>query len=172
MCALHHRSELWNDENAIRLHFDMQGHKSWYITNIILHIDSLKDFYNLLKKRVFTISDLAQPLIEDHALDAKQQLIISIVEKMMNERKEFRQSLNCMLRDDSSDSEDDINLWQPHLPTPSATTHSGSITEFIETSFDWRKFLLVVGKAGTGKSYAITKLIQTCVTCDCKIIVT
>ena len=28
----------------------------------------------------------------------------------------------------------------------------------ISSPFDWRKFLLVVGKAGTGKSYAIIKL--------------
>lgn len=163
--ALHYRSELWNDENATQLHFDIEGHKSWYITNIILHIESLRDFYNLWKKRVFTMSDLAKPIIEEHPLDQKQQLI-SIVQKMMKERKQFHESLNCMLEQDDSDSEDGINLEEPHSSPPSLLTHSSSTAHTIETSFDWWKFLLVVGKAGTGKSYAITKLIETCIACD------
>ena len=53
--AIHYRSELWSNENAIRRHFDMEGHKSWYITNIVLHIESLTDFYNLLNKRVHNV---------------------------------------------------------------------------------------------------------------------
>ena len=69
--ALHHRPQLWNDENAIQLHFVMEDHKTWYISNIILHIQYLEDLYNLWNKRVFTMSDLAQPLIEEHPLDAE-----------------------------------------------------------------------------------------------------
>ena len=168
---MHYHSELWNDENAIQLHFDIEGHKSWYITNIILHIESLRDFYNLWKKRVFTMSDLAQPVIEEHPLDHKQQLIISIVQKMMKERKQFHESLNCMLERDDSDSEDDMNLEEPHSSPPSLLTHSLLTAHTIETSFDWQKFLLVVGKAGTCKSYAITKLIGTCIACDQKVMV-
>ena len=169
--AIHYRSELWSNENAIRRHFDIEGHKSWYITNIMLHIESLKDFYNLWNKRVFTMSDLEKPFMEEHQLDAKQQLIISIVQKMMKERKQFHESLNCMLDHDESDSEDDIHLEQPHSSPPSLLDHSPSTTDSIESSFDWQKFLILVGKAGTGKSYGITKLIQTCIACHRKVMV-
>ena len=120
---------------------------------------------------MFTMSDLAQPVIEEHPLDHKQQLIISIVQKMMKERKQFHESLNCMLERDDSDSEDDMNLEEPHSSPPSLLTHSLLTAHTIETSFDWQKFLLVVGKAGTCKSYAITKLIETCIACDRKVMV-
>ena len=36
---------------------------------------------------------------------------------------------------------------------------------------DWRKFVLVAGSAGTGKSYAIKKVIQTCVATGVKVLV-
>ena len=107
------------------------------------------------------MSDLGKPFMEEHQLDVKQQLMISIVQKMMKERKQFHESLNCMLDNDESD----IHLEQPHSSPPSLLYHSPSTTDSIESSFDWQKFLLVVGKAGMGKSYAITKLIQTCIAC-------
>ena len=43
--------------------------------------------------------------------------------------------------------------------------------ELHDTAPDWRKFILVVGKAGTGKSYALTKVIQLCVTKGCRVFV-
>ena len=50
VCALHHRSELWDDENAIKVHFDMEGHKAWFIGNIMLHIESLNGFLHFMEE--------------------------------------------------------------------------------------------------------------------------
>ena len=97
VCALHHRSELWDDENAMKVYFDVEGHKAWFIGNIMLQIESLKDFYTLWKKRVLTISESKCPHLQEDPLDAKQKLVISLVQKMMNEKKEFYELLIASL---------------------------------------------------------------------------
>ena len=141
--ALQRRSKIWSHENAIKSHFELEGHKSWYITNILLHVQSLKDFYNLWQKRVISMSELSIPPIVHYPLDVKQQLVITVAESMIKCRKQYHESINCTLGNNSSDSED--------------------VSE-LEDQDSTNSLLIVVGKAGTGKSYAITKLIDTCVT--------
>ena len=166
VCALHSRSILWNDETAIKSHFELEGHKAWYVTNILFHIQSLKDFYTLWQKRVISLFQLSTPPIAHYPLDVKQQLVFTIVQNMINGRKEYYDSINCILEDSDSEFEEDVYSEEQDCTntSPSPVGNLTVASENPEHSFDWRKFLMVVGKAGTGKSYALTNLIHTCVT--------
>lgn len=79
--ALHHRSCVWANNRNIRELFELQGHKTWYITNILLHVQSLKDLYKLYQKRVISFGELTLTSISDHPLDTKQKLVVSLVKK-------------------------------------------------------------------------------------------
>lgn len=84
-CALHHRACLWSDANNIKRHFERDGNQAWYVTNVLVHIQSLKDLYNLWKKRVISFGELKIPDIVDQPLDQKQQLVISLLQAMLSQ---------------------------------------------------------------------------------------
>ena len=81
VCALHHRSCVWGNECNICELFELQGHKTWYITNILLHVQSLKDVYKLYQKRVISFGELTLTSMSDHSLDTKQKLVVLLVKK-------------------------------------------------------------------------------------------
>ena len=78
--------------------------------------------------------------------------------------KQYYESINCTLGNDSSDSEDVRELEEQDSANSLLIENAEHAPHELDTPFDWPKFLLVVGKAGTGKSYAIAKLIDMCVT--------
>ncbi len=94
VCALHHRGSVWMNEENIRSLFDLQAHKSWYVANILAHIQSLKDFVQRYP-----------PSVSGHILDPKKQLVVSLVKRMLNKRKNHYESIGCAL--DGFDSDDE-----------------------------------------------------------------
>ena len=50
--AMDFRSEVWQNENAIREHFSIAGYKSDYIETLMSFIRSKRDFVHLWKRRV------------------------------------------------------------------------------------------------------------------------
>jgi hypothetical protein len=162
VCALHHRRSVWMNEQNIRSLFDLEGHKSWYVANILAHIESLKDLYTLYQKRVISFGELITPSVSDHVLDPKQQLVVSLVKRMLNKRKNHYESIACALdRFDSDDEneEDDEDL----LPGTDCLPDEIHVHNECDELLDWRKFLLVVGRAGTGKSFTLIKVIDACI---------
>ena len=130
---------------------------SWYIANILVHIQALKDLHKLYQKRVISFRELTLHSISDHPLDAKQKLVVSLVKKMLNKRKDHYESINCALNGFESDDEEDERLFAPS-ENPVVEGHHDESDELL----DWHKFLLVVGRAGTGKSFTLVKVIDTC----------
>lgn len=171
VCALEFRASLWLDENKVKEHFELEGNKSWFVTNIIFHIRSLKHFHDLWKKQVISITELTCPIIVTHTLDEKQQLVISILKCMLQNRKNHYESINCAI-DFFEDEEnrdmnefEDQNVVAPHELSELCRTDENS-------SIEWTKFLLVVGRAGTGKSFTLMKAIESCILGKLKMMVT
>ena len=50
ICALHHQGSVWTNEGSIRELFELESHKSWYISNILVHVQSLKHLQKSSKK--------------------------------------------------------------------------------------------------------------------------
>jgi hypothetical protein len=143
----------------MKSHFELEGHRSWYVTNLLLHIQSLKVLYTLWKKHVISFGELTTPTFLDNPLDAKQRLVLSLFEAMLRKRKEHYDSIDCALDglSDDSDSEAEQHSDKEQIYNPvSPCSDSQPSEQEPETIVDWRKFLLVVGRAGSGKSYAFT----------------
>ena len=101
-------------------------------------------------------------LFSQHPLDAKQLLIVSLTEMMLQDRKAHYESINCALDGLDSDSEDDVECEEDVNVTPSHV-HNDIVAEHLQGHLDWHKYLLVVGRAGTGKSYALNTVIERCI---------
>lgn len=162
VCALHHRACIWQNENNIRAHFEKEGHKSWFITNIAMHIQSLKDVLHLWKKQVLSFANVTMPTSMDYPLDSKQQLVVTLFTEMANNRNSYYATCNSQYENDNAESDEEINNDFP-------TIHEDTQTQ--NTGVDWKKFLLVVGRAGTGKSYALNKVIEKALLLHMKVFV-
>jgi hypothetical protein len=170
VCALHHRHSLWMNEEYIRSLFDLQAHKSWYVANILAHIQSLKDLYTMYQKRVISFGELIPPSVSDHILDPKQQLVVSLVRRMLNKRKNHYESIGCALdgfdSDDDNEEDDEDLLAGTDCPSDETRVHNE-----CDELLDWRKFLLVLGRAGTGKSFTLIKVIDACISMTANVFV-
>lgn len=164
VCALHHRASVWLDKDVIKSKFELQGHRSWYVSNIILHVQSLKDLYHLWQKRVISFGEITTPSLPQFPLDAKQRLIMSLAKNMLCKRRQHYSCLSSTFDDFDADAEENEDF--PH-DLPSVYLPEGQ-DGFVDqdngqTELDWRKYLLVVGKPGTGKSHSLIRVIEMCI---------
>ena len=125
--ALHHRASVWRSEHNIKSLFDLEGHKSWYVANILTDVQSLKDLYNLHQKCVISFGHITSPCVADHPLDPKQQLVLSLMKTLLNKRKNHYESIRCALDGFDNDDDEDENVDEHLL----STTDSPCIDDLI-----------------------------------------
>ena len=82
-----------------------------------LHMFSLKDLYNLHQKRVISFGHITSPCVADHPLDSKQQLVVSLMKRLLNKRKNHYESIQCGLDRFDSDDDEDENVDEHLLST-------------------------------------------------------
>ena len=89
---------------------------------------------------------------------------------MLNKRKEHYESINCALDGFDRDIEDD-NDEESLATNDYHPLAQENVDAEAEELADWRKFLLVIGRAGTGKSFALVKVIDACVSISANVFV-
>ena len=150
--AINFRSEFWRDEDKLRSFFNVQGHKQYYVENIIQYVRSRFDFYHLWQRQVIgTITVVRNEQNVDMTnLDPNQSRVLAIAKDFLRERTEAYDDIPeanlGVLDDDLSDETEDVDEYEQNLASA--------------TGIDWKKFLLVQGKPGTGKSFAVKAVIQ------------
>ena len=148
------RPELWTDETAIREDFSLMGNKDDYVDTLIAYMQSRRDFFNLWQRRILGgLSDLTVlPVLDSVAMSPEQSRINTLVEKFLSQRQEYYNDIPEADVDSDSDtleSDSECALDERNIQTfPSTPGHY------------WRKFLLVRGKPGTGKTYAVLHSIR------------
>ena len=84
------------------------------------------------------------------------------MKRLLNKRKNHYESIQRALDRFDNDDDKDENVDEHLL----STTDSPSIYDLFPHEpydlLDWCKFLLVVGRAGTGKSFTLIKVIDAC----------
>ena len=159
------RPELWTDETKIREHFSLMGNKDEYVDTLIAYVQSKRDFLHLWQRRVIGgISDLSllPDLSSDSDFSPEQLRVHSLVEKFLTQRQEYYDDIpeadynsdNASLDSDTEYAIDERNIQS----LPSTSGH------------DWRKFLLVRGKPGTGKTFAVLHSIRTALEAHYKVL--
>ncbi|XP_067026465.1 ATP-dependent DNA helicase PIF1-like [Acropora muricata] len=159
------RPELWTDETKIREHFSLMGNKDEYVDTLIANEQRKRDFLHLWQRRASGgISDLS--LLPDLNLDSdfspEQLRVHSLVEKFLAQRQEYYDDIPEADYDsdnESLDSDTEYAIDERNIQSlPSTSGH------------DWRKFLLVRGKPGTGKTFAVLRSIRTALEAEYKVL--
>ena len=163
--AISLRPDLWTDQTKIREHFSLMGNKGEYVDTLIAYVQSKRDFLHLWQRRVIGgISDLS--LLPDLNLDSdfspEQLRVHSLVEKFLTQRQEYYDDIPEADYDSDNerlDSDTEYAIDERNIQSLSSTS-----------GHDWRKFLLVRGKPGTGKTFPLLHSIRTALEAEYKVL--
>ena len=159
------RPEVWKNETAIKEHFALMGNKDDYVETLIAYAHSRQDFLNLWQRRILGgLTDLADlpDLNTISDLSTEQIRVNALVQKFLNQRQEFYNDIpEAQIDSDNEDLESDIECARDERNVQSLPSTSGH---------DWRKFLLVRGRPGTGKTLAVLHSIRTALQAEYKVL--
>lgn len=166
--ALHHFPNLWNNETNLKGFLRLQGHSERYIHTIIAYVQSLHDLYYLLQIKVINCTQLQamQPADEKlFPLDMQQLALLQHVDSCVELRCQYyNDANNSMLMspydsDEDTDAEMDVDA-QSSCSMQSAAGSTDVKCTCVNQDLEWQRPILVTGKAGSGKTYAICHLIK------------
>ena len=177
---------IFHSKDAFRNILQAEGHKDYFIANVLSFLESMKDIYNLWQMQVLRNEQfLGVPTIPNpFSLNAKQNVVLSNLRQFLVLRDSYYGNIpqsSVMSRgndvpENSDGSEDESDVGEGEHSTESADCvqspsgwASGDITESADcvqspsgwASGDWRKVITITGKPGTGK----TKCMHACISC-------
>ena len=159
------RPEVWKNETAIKEHFALMGNKDDYVETLIAYAQSRQDFLNLWQRKILGgLTDLAglPDLNTISDLSTEQIRVNALMQKFLNQRQEFYNDIpEAQIDSDNEDLESDIECAIDERNVQSLPSTSGH---------DWRKFLLVRGNPGTGKTFAVLHSIRTALQAEHKVL--
>ena len=143
------------------------GNKDDYVQTLIAYVESRLDFLHLWQRRVVSaVPELASvtALDSEDNMSPEQLRVKSLVDKFLQQREEHYNDIpevNYDSESSDSDNEDECPTDERDIQTlPSTSGH------------DWRKFVLIRGKPGTGKTYALLHSIHTALKADYRVLCT
>lgn len=127
-------------EQQLRQMLQKEGHKSYFIDNIVNYVANLTNVYHLWQIQILRNEDFFPVPTQSQSanLDPIQTVIVDTLKCFLNLRAQFYSHLPVLSQQ---------NLLQPEEPGCSSTTN------------DWTKILSITGKPGTGK----TKCLHACI---------
>ena len=155
--------EKWNDMSTIRHHFEMEGHKNHYIETVLSYVASLNHMLFLWRLNVIKshqLLDTAGAVANFHSgLQGKQLAIFQHFKTAIACREQSFRAQYQQRRQNSAneghcsddlvdDTDDDENVGH---------------TNYTPHEFDWKKYLLVTGFPGCGKTHTLNACISECV---------
>ena len=146
-------NDFWSQSEHVRQYFCNQGHKGTFVETILSHVASLMDLFRLFRRHVITSNDIPRDIAhaEEAVNDPVQHHVLQVVGICLQKRDNYYNELDQHVTEESSDtSEEDID---PDLPD---VAPSASHTE----NLNWKKFILVTGKPGTGKTHCLQRAIR------------
>ena len=139
--------DLWNDCERVKEYFSLHGNKEEYVMNVVQHVRSRIDFIHLWQRRVVgAIGEYHQEIEELTQLSPEQHRIVAMIRQAMEDRKQSYEDVPERQQGNLLDSESSDETLEEHAEQ--ATSKSASAA-------DWKKFILINGKPGTGKTYNI-----------------
>ncbi len=158
---LHLNGEFWENFDSVSEYFMKQGNKRYYVETLVQYIRSLHDMLYLWRKGVLNNAQINGRASEENVynLDYVQNAIFSRIINFLNKRQEYY-CRNFSPYDSDSDEECDESTSDFHHVSSYNTDETEPLS-CPRSSTDWRKFILITGRHGTGKSQILCKIISS-----------
>ena len=156
------RPEIWRDPSAVQKKFEEEGHKQSFVQIIVSHVSSLHDVFNLWQRQVLSSESLMSSEEEaqlSFPIQGEQLPILQHVKAALKGRREFYANVNFHIQEEPE--EEELVFNDDEEPSPE---------EYLP-QVDWRKFILVKGDPGTGKTQVLLACIQHCLEKHQKVLV-
>ena len=144
--------DLWNSSDKVAEYFSLHGNKEEYVMNVVQHVRSRIDFIHLWQRRVVgAIGQYQQELQQLMELNPEQHTILRMTRQAMEDRKQCYENVPEGEGQDllDSDSYDDVLQEDEH-----EAARNRSLAQ------NWKRFILINGKPGTGKTHTVCKAIS------------
>ena len=156
---------LFGDEDAIRKTLSDEGNKNTYIDTTVAYINSLHDVLtvcrlNLVDTLLFEQSNTTNRRFPP---DGPQSVIVNRVISALQSREDE----NILFASTSPDIHDDEDVSVQY-----ASQVNEPVSDDHQTFLDWKQPLLVTGKPGSGKTYAVLSIVEHCINLDYSVLVT
>ena len=143
--------DLWNDCDRVRQYFSLHGNKEEYVMNVVQHVRSRIDFIHLWQRKVVVaIGQYQQEIEELTQLTPEQQRILAMTRHAMEDRKQSYKDVPERQQGYLLDSDTSDETVEEHAEQGARNSSSAQ---------DCKKFILINGKRGTGKTYAVCKAV-------------
>ena len=162
--ALVLQPELWSNDDSVRTLFSQQGHKNYYVENLVNVVDSLRQLYHLWQVEVLTNNDFQTDYSRTtFHLNKEQDMVLRKLQSYLALRNRHYTSLRALRfeqtpsplnfgnEEEESDSEliHDDPQQQRQRPMPNVVEQTYHETDRLN---DWTKIISIVGSPGTGKT--------------------
>ena len=138
-------SNTWGTAAAVTDMLELEGHRKSYILTITAYVQTLHDVLPMCSNHVLCLDEFSTAeAISSHwyTLDVVQQSVLKHVQTSLHQQHEYYDQLPAFHDGNSNSS-----------PVKSNTP----------TALDWRKYIIVRGVAGTGKTHVIHTSIHSCI---------
>ena len=157
--AINHSPQFWSNEDSVLQFLHNQGNRDNYITTFLAYLRTIKDMYFLWQTRVLSSTSLQFPLanpMESFNLDVDQLTVQNHVLSAIQQRNTYYSSFAMTNNFNSSLPDSD----QENTSDESPTDHIEVQQRSVSIDLDWKKIILLCGKAGSGKSYLIKSIVH------------
>ena len=152
-----YRPELWQNSDQIQYEFTVKGNKAHYVQTFVEYVHSRADFLQLWQRNILgnTLVPPDPSRFEETDLTANQLRVTKTVRDFLHHRQDYYNDIQegpVTFDMEPDEQDDDASI----VDTENVVEH----TPVATTGYDWRQYVLVKGKPGTGKSHAIKVAIQ------------
>ena len=166
----------WNNDFAIREHFEMEGHKQYFIDTVIAYIASLHDLLQCWRLHVASNRELSEFSADiegtNFNLQGKQLSIMQIMKRaVVSRNRSLAYDLPHTSELDMNIDEDEEDFNMDEGEEHEQLVNSELNAEIQSTDTDWKRFLLVTGNPGCGKTHTMNACIAKCIAYKLKVCV-
>lgn len=157
---------------AVRKRFEGEGHRESYVETVVSHFSSLHDILKLWRLHVITAKQLSLANLISASrfpLVGLQLTVLNFFKNALRQQSVYYSSAYPCNLSDSSDEESvrDNDCEESRQDTDCENVDD----EANEQNVDWKRFILVTGKPGTGKTHVMYSCIEHCIEQERKVLV-